>query len=490
MEFLELLTPEEMGRADRLAVEGGVPSLTLMENAGAAVTEAILDHIPARQALVLAGPGNNGGDGFVVARLLAERGWSVRVALFGDRAKLKGDAAEMAGLWDGPVEPAAPDVVAGHPVIVDALLGAGLDRDVSGPLAALVEAVNAATAPVISIDMPTGVYGDNGQVRGVAVEADLTITFFRKKPGHLLFPGRRLCGETLVRDIGIPASVIDTIQPRAAENGPALWSLPVRGPEGHKYDAGHCLVVSGDEFHSGAARLAAWGALRSGAGLVSIAGAPPALGVHAAHVTAIMLAPAGDADGLAAILTDERKNAVVLGPGLGVGAETRDKVAAALASPAAVVLDADALTSFRDEPAALFGMIGKRAGAPTVLTPHDGEYARLFGPVEGGHLAAARKAAETSGATVLLKGGDTVIAAPDGQAAINANGPATLATAGAGDVLAGIVAGLMAQGMDGFGAAAAGTWIHGAAGAAFGKPGLIAEDLPGLVPGVLAKLAG
>lgn len=492
MDFLELLTPEEMGRADALAVEGGVPSLTLMENAGTAIADAITERLTEQRVLVLAGPGNNGGDGFVVARHLAERGWPVRLALFGAKSKLKGDAAKMAGQWSGEVEKADTDAIGDAELIVDGLLGAGLDRDVTGDLAAVVEAVNAAAAPVVAIDIPSGIDGATGAARGVAVNADMTVTFYRKKPGHLLFPGRQSCGELVVRDIGIPASAIDAIQPRAAENGPALWTVPVRRGAMHKYDAGHCLVVSGDELHSGAARMAARAALRVGAGLVTIAGTRQALAVHAAQVTAIMLIEVNEASDLAGVLSDTRKNAVAMGPGMGVGVATRRMAMAALQSPAAVVLDADALTSFQEEPDALCAMVRRRRGPPAVLTPHAGEFARLFGDTIAttGKLEAARAAAERSGATVLLKGADTVVAAPDGRAVINANAPPTLATAGAGDVLAGLVAGLMAQGMDGFEAAAAGAWVHGAAAASFGKPGLIAEDLPDEVPAVLAELAG
>ncbi|MEX0628188.1 MAG: NAD(P)H-hydrate epimerase, partial [Cucumibacter sp.] len=319
MDFLELLTPEEMGRADALAVKAGVGSLTLMENAGAAVAEAIVKRLPEQRVLVLCGPGNNGGDGFVAARYLVDRGWPVRLALFGDRQKLKGDAAAMAERWQGPVETAGPQSIGDAELIVDGLLGAGLDRDVSGDLASLIEAVSSAAAPVVAIDMPSGVDGATGAVRGTAIDADMTVTFFRKKPGHLILPGRESCGELIVGDIGIPAAVIDEIGPMTAENGPALWTIPARGASAHKYAAGHCIAVSGDHFQTGASRLAAEAALRAGAGLVTIAGPSEALYIHAVHVTAIMLALVRDAPDLAELLTDERKNAVVLGPGLGEG---------------------------------------------------------------------------------------------------------------------------------------------------------------------------
>jgi len=476
----EILTAAEMAAADACAVAQGVPSLTLMENAGRAVADAVAARFSPGAVTVLCGPGNNGGDGFVAARLLKERGFAVRVAHDGGH---KGDAGAMAARWKGESVPLTPAALDGTALVVDALFGAGLNRPLEGAARDVVGALR--DVPVVAIDVPSGLSGDSGKPLGdTVVRAALTVTFFRKKPGHLLLPGRSLCGKVIVADIGIPP---EAARSRLFENTPALWDYPWPKPEGHKYARGHCLVVSGPAHATGAARLAARGALRIGAGLVSVASPPEALAVNAAHLTAIMLKPFDGAAGLAALLSDKRLNAVVLGPGLGVGEETRELVMAVLASGASAVLDADALTSFRDHPDTLFNHLHERC----VLTPHAGEFERLFpGLLDApdGKVEAARAAASRAGAAVLLKGADTVIAAPDGLAAINANAPPTLATAGAGDVLAGFIGGLLAQGMGAFEAAAAGAWLHGDAAGRFG-PGLIAEDLPEILPESLAALA-
>lgn len=482
-----LLTVEEMYRADAGAVAAGVSGEALMEAAGTGIVRAIRARWPKAPVTILCGPGNNGGDGFVTARLLANAGWEVRVALLGKRAALRGEAGLNAGRWDGPVEPLAPEALDGAGLVVDALFGAGLERPLGGVAAAVIDAIGARGLDCVAVDVPSGVHGDSGRVLGTAPRARLTVTFFRRKPGHLLLPGRDLAGEVVVVDIGTPLQVLDEIRPKIHENGPLLWIGRLRWPElsDHKYRRGHAVVAGGARM-TGAARLAARAALRVGAGVVTVASPPEAVRIYAGYMPGVLVEALAGAGAFARLLGDARKNAVLVGPGNGVGEATRDNVLAALAAGRACVLDADALTSFEDRPEALFAALG----GSCVMTPHGGEFARLFGDrvdQEADRLTRARAAARLCGAVVLFKGGDTVIAHPDGRAVINANAPPELATAGAGDVLAGLILGLLAQGLEPFDAAAAGAWMHGAAAAEVG-PGLIAEDLSEALPAVLRRL--
>jgi len=508
----ELLTAQEMGRADALAIARGVPGLTLMENAGRAVAEAACAAAtPGAAIAVLCGPGNNGGDGFVAARRLREQGYPVRVGLLGRREALKGDAAITARRWSGPVEPLQTATLANADLIVDALFGAGLSRPLAGIAADVVAAINRAGKPVVAVDVPSGLDGTTGSHDGAVVEATCTVTFFRRKPGHVLLPGRVLCGQVRLAEIGIPEAVLSEIGPNTWLNRPAQWrgAYPWPHIDGHKYGRGHAVVVSGPAESTGAARMSARGALRVGAGLVTVVGPATATAVNATQLTAVMVKAIGADAALGEFLADERRNAVLIGPGAGVGASTAATVATVLASAAATVLDADALTSFasgegqqapcpstfgfvargaepRPSAEALFGAIKGRAAA-VVLTPHEGEFKRLFGDLPGSKLERTRQAARASGAVVILKGPDTVVAAPDGKAAINDNAPPWLATAGSGDVLAGLVSGLLAQRMPAFEAACAAVWLHGECANRLGL-GLIAEDLPEALPHVLQAL--
>lgn len=488
--MLELLTKAQMAEADRLTIAAGTPGIDLMEAAGRAVAEAAREMTDTGPILVLAGPGNNGGDGFIAARLLAEAGYEIQLTLLGDPARLRGDAARARDRWSGEI------LTAGTPLppaalIIDALFGAGLDRPLDGMAQQIVAAMNAHPAPVLCVDVPSGLDADSGQVLGTAVAATRSVTFFRRKPGHLLYPGRALTGALTLSQIGIPASVLSGSGIDSTENTPMLWtrSLPRPDPTGHKYHRGHALVLSGPMRRTGAARLAAGAALRAGAGLVTLGSPGNALAVNAAHLTAIMLARIDDPDALGETLRDTRYTALALGPGFGTGAAQREMILEALRAPAVIVLDADALTAFAEDPDPLFRAIAARA-APVILTPHDGEFARLFPQFADlpNKTGRARRAAALSGAIVVLKGADTVIASPDGRAAINSNAPAWLATAGSGDVLTGIATGLAAQGMPGFEAACAAVWMHGAAGTEAG-PGLTAEDLSPALRPVIAALA-
>ncbi|WP_271201998.1 NAD(P)H-hydrate dehydratase [Methylopila turkensis] len=478
-----------MAEADRRAPAEGVAGEMLMEAAGRAVAEAALARWPqARRVLVLAGPGNNGGDGYVAARRLAESGRTVAVAALAPVEALRGDAAVMAARWSGPTLPIGEAGPVDFDLVVDALFGAGLARPLAGVAAHAIGRAADSGLPVLAVDVPSGLNGDTGAAAGAVLPATLTVTFVRLKPGHLLYPGRALCGEVVLADIGMPGSVVAGVGARTFLNRPALWrtAFPEPNPQGHKYDRGHVLVWSGPEFATGAARLAALGAARGGAGAVTLAGPAAALRVHAAHVSAIMLRPAARPDDLHAILAGRRFAIAIVGPGAGDGVEAATD--AALAGAAACVLDADVFTAFADRPNALRDRIAERPARPVVVTPHEGEFGRLFGQggPAGSKLDRAREAARRLGATVVLKGPDTVVASPDGRAAIADNAPPWLATAGAGDTLAGFCAGLLAQGMPAFEAATAAVWLHGEAAREVG-PGLIADDLPGALPAVLRR---
>lgn len=475
-----LLTPSEMAAADKAAAQSGIDSYGLMEKAGGAVAAAALRLYPgASRFVVLCGPGNNGGDAYIVARLLQESGAQVEVFHLGDPSSLKGDAARArasCGLTEqdlGHYDPQKGDIV------IDGLFGAGLARDVPKDVADLIHTVDKTGIPVIAIDLPSGIDGRTGAVLGAAFRAAHTVTFMTRKPGHLLMPGRELCGSLEVFDIGIPGRIVRAqTNGLVAENTPAAWrsTMPAEQLETHKYKRGHLVVFSGEASKTGAARMSAMAGLKAGAGLVTIAAPTEALSVNSAHLTAIMLHAVDDAAALKDWLDDARLQTFVLGPGFGIGKKARKFVS--LLRERHLVLDADGISSFKNDPQALFEIF---EGEPRlVLTPHDGEFARLFPDIaadrKAGKVDKALAAARRANAAVIYKGADTVIASPDGRALINTNAPVWLATAGSGDVLAGIIGGLLAQGLPAFEAAAAAVWLHGEAGHRAGK-GLTAEDL-------------
>jgi NAD(P)H-hydrate epimerase len=481
---LALLSCSEMAKADAAAIAGGVPGTDLMEAAGRAVADAVMGRHRPRPVVVLCGPGNNGGDGFVAARHLQAAGWPVRVGLLGARDALKGDAAWAASSWRGPVETLASGLLDGRPLVVDALFGAGLARAIDGVAGAVIDRINDEALTVIAVDVPSGLHGDSGQVMGRAPVAERTVTFFRAQPGHYSVEGLRRGGVLSVVDIGIPRTVLAAIAPRLWLNGPALWGQHLHrdGLGDHKYARGH-LTILGGETATGAARLAAWAARRAGAGLVTIATPPSVMAIYQAAEPGNLVAACPDGAAVARLLQDERRNALLIGPGSGVNERTRAAVLAALAARRAAVLDADAITVFAEAPKSLFEAIE----GPALLTPHEGEFRRLFPDLAKvpGKVERTREAARRSGATVLLKGPDTVIAAPDGSAVINVHASAGLATAGSGDVLAGIAGGLLAQGFSPLAAGAAAAWLHGESALRFARPGLIAEDLIDRLPDAL-----
>jgi ADP-dependent NAD(P)H-hydrate dehydratase / NAD(P)H-hydrate epimerase len=490
--LIELLSPSEMADADRLAIAEAMTAGQLLERAGRAVADAAARRPYNTPILVLCGTGLNGGDGFVAARILRERGYRVRLGMIGLVSSLGGEVAYAAEQWGSPIEDAFTLTLPKEGVVIDALLGAGLSRDITGPLAGLIERINESRLPVIAVDLPSGIDGNSGQVRGVAIKAQETVTFFRRKPGHLLLPGKLDCGAVHVADIGIGDGVLETIKPKTFANQPALWRehFPQLTAQGHKYARGHLVVLSAGIEGTGAARLAAKAGLRVGAGLVTVASPSDALPIHAGALDAIMVRRCDGLEGFSTALEDRRRNAFVIGPALPPDEETRARVDIALASGRALVLDAGALTAFAAERIRFIATL-RRAKGPVVLTPHEGEFERVFAEIAGKHvskLERARAAAQATGAVVLLKGADTVIAAPDGRAAINANAPPTLATAGSGDVLSGLIGGLLAQSMPSFEAACAGVWLHGEAAEQFGV-GLTADDLPMMIGKALASIS-
>ncbi|RMX08448.1 NAD(P)H-hydrate dehydratase [Corticibacter populi] len=483
----ELLTPAQMGQADRAAIAAGIAGTRLMQAAGEAVARAVARRWQPCRVAVLCGPGNNGGDGFVAAQCLQALGWPVSLFLLGETGKLRGDAAWAATQWTGAVQAVAEFRPADFDLLVDALFGAGLDRPLDGAALQLVEAMAQSRLPICAVDVPSGLDGASGAVLGKAAAAAVTVTFFRHKPGHWLYPGRALCGQLVLADIGIPPEVLDAIALRTWRNTPALWQAHYPHPAalGHKYNRGHVLVLGGAVL-TGAARMSAQAAQRIGAGLVTLAAPVQSHAIYAQNLQSCMVQAIEDETGFERLLADVRRNVCVIGPGAGVALATRQAVLDSLRAGKSAVLDADALTVFQDTPPQLFEALSQGRG-DAILTPHEGEFARLF-TMHGDKLRRASAAARQAQAVVILKGADTVIAAPDGRLAINGDAPPWLATGGTGDVLAGMAAGLLAQGMPAFEAACAAVWQHGQAARRAGA-GMVADDLLPALAGVLREQA-
>lgn len=460
----EILSNEQMAEADRRTIESGTPGFTLMQKAGRAVADLIQERYKNFSVLILCGPGNNGGNGFVIAALLKESGADVTCACLTEKGKLKGDAFKAAELWNDEILSFKNLAIASYDLIVDAVFGTGFRGDLPEQVASLFQNIKTCAKKVLAVDIPSGVNGNTGEVSPHALKAQITVTFHRKKIGHVLYPGRGYCGEVLVRDIGIDQEFEHT----AIENTPDLWAaqIPAYAPDAHKYSRGHALIYGAPEL-TGATRLAAEaaGCARAGAGLVTVL-APAGTGeIYRTTLPAHILVR-DDLD-----WDDERVTAKLYGPGGMAQDYEYDR-------RLPTVLDADALAH-----------LPKTLGESFILTPHEGEFQKAFPDITGSKIERALTAAKQTGALIVLKGADTVIAAPDGRCVVNTNAPASLATAGSGDVLAGLITGLLAQKMESFAAACAAVWIHGRAAEKFGL-GLVAGDLPDLIPDVLQEVLG
>ncbi len=485
---LAVLSTEGMRRAEAAAFARGVPSFEAMRRAGNAVATEVERRWPLAavdRVFVLCGPGNNGGDGFIAATALRGAGYSVRVLAVAPGSARSADARRALDGWGGAVADLDAAGLAGlgaRDVVVDALFGIGLARALSGTTATAVEAVNRSAASVIAVDVPSGIDADSGAVPGAAIDADVTVTFNWTKRGHLLLPAAALCGELVVADVGFTAGDLSAVGVTCFRNAPPLWRdlYPLPRAEDHKYRRGHA-VIAGGALMTGAARLAARAARRVGVGMLTLAVPPQSWAVYAEDQAGAIVRPAADRGAILALAGDARVTALLVGSGLEPDAGTADLVRGAIALGRPLVIDGGGLTALAQHG----GLAGGRPDI--VLTPHEGEFARLFPDLGGAgcKLDRARAAAARCNCTLVLKGADTVIAGPDGQAILSDLAPPTLATAGSGDVLAGAVTGLLALGLPPLQAAAMAAWLH--AQAALGQGlGLIAEDLPERLPAALA----
>ena len=483
MSLNSILTTQQMYQADALTIARGMAGIDLMENAGRSVVDEIKKRWEPRETIVLCGPGNNGGDGFVIARLLMEANWPVQLILLDDKNLLSGDCAKAAAKWSGSCNKPSIKLLADHPLVIDALFGAGLTRALTGDALELVQYINLHNLDCVGVDIPSGVHGNSGQVLGDAPKCCLTVTFFMPKPAHVLMPARTILGDLVVTDIGIKEDVLDQIPPNLFVNSPSLWAnkFPTPKIDAHKFSRGHVLIAGG-EIMTGAALLAARAARRIGAGLVTIAAPPSTWPVYASDQPGNLIKKTANLAEFEQQLSDPRITSIIIGPGLGLGDKTKEFVLSALKTKKPLILDADGISVFEDNPEQLMDHLHESC----VLTPHEGEFTRLFHQ-QGDKVTKSIEAAKAANTCVLLKGPDTVIATPSGNATINTVGNAYLATAGSGDVLAGLIGGLMAQGMAPFNAACCAVWMHGKAAEDFG-PGLIAEDIPPLIPKIMRTI--
>jgi len=478
-----IFSNEESQKIDVKAIASGISGECLMENAGRAVVDQILKRWQPKEVVVLCGPGNNGGDGYIIARLLNEINWSVKVLTIIDPSQLEGDAKVASLKWTGDVVLLNEEQDYLHAeLIIDCLYGTGLSRPLDKETVELINYYKSLKTKVVSVDLPSGVHGNTGEVLGTAIEADLTVTFCNLKRAHFLLPGKELCGEIVVVDIGIPKQIINQIDFLTFWNQPIAWinSFPIPQSNTHKYIRGHTFIIGGDRYSTGAARLAAEASLRIGAGAVSIIAERNALDVYAKHLTAVMLEPS---EKLQSIIANTNLKSFVIGPGTGLGKYTESCLDKILESNSPCVIDADALSIIARKPDYFF----PKLHADCILTPHEGEFTRMF---DNSHdkLTSCQSSVAKTGANVVFKGSDTIIAAACGKKiSINNNAAPWLATAGSGDVLGGLIAGLQSQGMPSFEAACAGVWLHGELGTKLGL-GLISEDISKSLPKLLQDL--
>ena len=487
----EILSISEMYKVEKQVCAQGITSLSLMEAAGEAIADAVLNICEDGRILILCGLGNNGGDGFVAARLLENNGRKVRVLCLGSIDELNGDARASASNWTGEMCKFTSSLFEDTQVVVDALYGIGLNRPITGLGEDIIEKLNETNIPCVSVDIPSGVDANTGKILGCAVKANICVTFFRRKPGHLLFPGKDKCGDVRVADIGIDKSIFTSLPPKIHENTPQLWleNFPIPEVQGHKYNRGHAVVVGGEEL-TGAAKLASFAALRSGAGLVTIASPKESSMVYRSGSPSVMVKDINNLEEFTSIISQKSVTGVLIGPGNGVNKETYDRVLRAITCNPCV-LDADALTVFEQCPNVLFRALKNMSECNNVITPHEGEFKKLFIKEAESKNSKSKIelaiSASSINAVIVLKGADTIITSPTGLIYINTNSSPYLATAGSGDVLSGIILGLLVQGMIPFEAASAGVWLHGESGRMFG-PGLVAEDIAKIIPSIFKKL--